>query len=107
VSVRHSGISPGKPRARRRPMGVNRALGSQPESLSCRFWKRLGLRTATETVADHASRQRSGVSDDVDEFVCAVAVAARKVDEFSGADQEFGGLGVAGDGDAAAAAEFE
>jgi hypothetical protein len=45
--------------------------------------------------------------DDLEEFVSSVALEAREVDELFGAFDEGALLGGAGDGDAAAAAEFE
>jgi hypothetical protein len=47
------------------------------------------------------------VFDDLDEFVDAVAVVAGEVDEFSGSLDDCATFGCAGDGDAAAASEFE
>jgi hypothetical protein len=45
--------------------------------------------------------------DDLDELVCAVAVAAGVVDQFSGLLDDGAAFGCAGDGDAAPAAELE
>ena len=47
------------------------------------------------------------LADDLDEFVGAVAVLAGVVDEFAGFLDDGAVFGCAGDGDAAAAAEFE